>query len=59
MENNQKFCIDHSGQCIRLDHLERRVCHMEKLGLKILIGIGFNLVAVIGGIIMIYIKVHV
>ena len=55
---NPKYCSDHSGQCIRLDHLERRVCLMEKLGLKILIGIGFTVVGIIANIILVYVRVH-
>lgn len=54
-----EYCDKHSAQCVRLDHLERRVCMIEKLGVKILVGIAFNLIAVIGGIIMVYIKLHV
>ena len=62
MEDNQlnpTQCVEHSGQCVRLDHLERRICLMEKMGLKILIGIGLIFFGMVANIVMVYVKVHV
>ena len=51
-------CSEHSAQCVRLDHLERRVCVIEKLGVKILVGIGLVFITLIVNIfVSIYLKV--
>lgn len=57
-ESIGQYCSEHKANCVRLDHLERRVCIMEKLGLKILVGIGLIFFGMLANIVMVYFKVH-
>jgi len=53
-----EFCKIHSEINVRVEHLERRVCLMEKTGLKILIGIAFSLLTTVTGFVVLFFKLH-
>ena len=57
--NDSEYCDKHSAHCVRLDHIEGRVCVMEKRINKILTGIALVFLTGLINIALVLIKGHV